>query len=112
MNIAITVGGIQYQASPLRLKHLRQINDMLEKGISPPKSVFEDLNPWMPFVVDCIKINHPEFTADMLDDMTAQEFYDAWMAIASNSGVKLTGEAAPIQQTGQQSTVTSAVASA
>jgi len=112
MTIDVIIGGVQYKASPLKLKHLRQISEMLTKGITPPKTVFEDISPWMPYVFECIQANHPEFDIKLLEELTAQDFFDMWIAIANNSGVKLSGEQMPIQQTGQQSTVTSAVASA
>ena len=105
MNVQITIGGKPYQASPLRLKHLRSISEILASGIPAPKSGYEDIARWLPFVYDCVKVNHAEFTMVDLDEMSAQEFHEAWKTIVDNSSVKLTsGEAMPTQQSGAQST--------
>ena len=103
MNTTITIAGKKYDAAPLRLKHLRLISERVAKGIPVPKSAYEDVEPWLPLVLECVKINHPEVTLDTLDEMSGQEFYDAWQAIIAASKVKIVGEAAPIQQTGASS---------
>lgn len=104
MNVAIKIAGKEYSAAPLRLKHLRQISELLSKGIPAPKSGYEDIARWLPFVIDCIRVNHPDIDSQVADDMSAQEFHDAWKAIVDNSSVKLVpGEAQPTQQTGQGS---------
>lgn len=109
MNVPVTIGGKPYQAAPLRLKHLRSINDILKSGVPAPKSGYEDIERWMPYVFDCIKVNHENLTMEIFDDMTAQEFHDAWKAIVENSSVKIaSGETVPTQ-TGAQSTVGSVV---
>ena len=104
MNVSVTIAGKQYQAAPLRLKHLRTISEILASGIPAPKSGYEDIARWMPFVYDCVKVNHTELTMVDLDEMSAQEFHEAWQAIVTNSSVKLTpGEAMPQKQTGAES---------
>jgi hypothetical protein len=89
MNATVTIAGKNYEAAPLRLKHLRLISEKLASGIPAPKSSYDDVAPWLPLVLDCLKVNHPELTIDSLDEMSGQEFYDAWQAIIEVSKVKM-----------------------
>lgn len=96
MNTEVKINEKSYQAAPLRLKQLRTISEMIGAGLPTPKSAYEDISRWLPFVLQCLQVNHPEVTADTLDEMTPQEFTEAWQAIVANSKVKVvSGETKP-----------------
>jgi len=112
--IKITIAGKEYQASPLRLKQLRQISQILSNP-QAPKTGWQDVERWLPFVLDCLKVYNPDITNEVLDEMTIQEFTDGWKAIAEGSSVQLNkGETKPTDQTltGNLSTLDSQVPSA
>ena len=98
MNATIVIGGVEYQAAPLRLKHVKAISQILSQRSSNPVKATGyayDIEPWVPFIVDALKPNQPNITPDIVEDMTLQEFNDAWNIIVNNSGIKVTGEKTP-----------------
>ena len=99
MNVTIVLGGKEFQAAPLRLRQVREISQILsQRAANPTKAVgyAADVQCWVPFMVEALKINHPDITSDAVEEATLQEFNDAWTAIVSNSGVTIKqGESIP-----------------
>lgn len=95
---SVTINGKTYPLSSLRCKHLRQITKILSEGRSGQG--FSDIEKWMPFIAESIKIQSPNFNPEELDELTLQEFSDTWETIVKISGVKLVrGEVTPVQRT-------------
>jgi hypothetical protein len=86
----LTINGTDYELSPLRCKHLKEISAILKNGITAPtKDVYSEIEKWMPYIADSIKVKTPTFDASLLDEMTLQEFTDTWNAIVALSGIKV-----------------------
>jgi len=93
----VTINEKEYEISPLRCKHLRTISKIL-RDRTQTTTDFSSVERWMPFVLESLQIKHKEFTQEMLDEMTLQEFNDTWERIVAVSGVQLAskGEVKPV----------------
>src|SRR5208282_917836 len=88
MENSITINGTKFELSSLRCKHLRQISEILQgSSTTPPKGVFSEVEKWMPFIAESIKVKTPDFNATLLDELTLQEFTDTWNNIVAMSGI-------------------------
>lgn len=92
---SVTINGQSYELSPLRCKHLKQISALLTQDtqIVPGKGVYAEIEKWMPFIAQSIKIKNPTFDEALLDELTLQEFQDTWNAVVQMSSIR---EAQPI----------------
>lgn len=101
----VLINGKEYKISKLRCKHLRQLSEVLavakeEKAKGEAPGLYASLERWMPFIIDSIKVNHPEFGQAEVDDMTMDEVLYVWNAITAYSSVTFTsGETKPAEQT-------------
>lgn len=111
MNDKVTIDGKEYTLSLLRAGQLRRIDQLLKQRKEQPdeKKGFAELDMWMPFLKESIQRNHPDFTDQMMDDISIPEFQAAWQKLVSISGVSLVpkGEVIPTEKpsTGQLSMV-------
>lgn len=105
----ITIGGNLYEVSPLRCKHLKQLSTITGQG-DVIRGTYADLERFAPYITFSLQQKQPEFTQDMLEDATLQEFLDAWNAVISCSGIKFvtSGEKEPERLSGESSTQESA----
>lgn len=109
-NDKVMIGSKEYRISKLRCRHLRRLDEVLasakeakDKGDQP--RLYDTLNQWIPFIIDSIKANHPEFGQAEVDEMTMEEVLYVWGEIATYSSVRFTsGETKPTAQTGDSST--------
>lgn len=86
----ITINGTTFELSSLKCKHLRQISEILQSGsLAPAKGVFAEVEKWMPFIAESIKVKTPDFNTQLLDELTLQEFTDTWNNIVAISGIKV-----------------------
>jgi hypothetical protein len=83
----VKINGSAYNLSPLRLKYLRQITEMLREDT--PTDLYENLSRFFPFITISIKEYHPNFTQEILTEGTLGEISDAWSALIECSGIKL-----------------------
>lgn len=113
MSEKITINGKEYILSPLRLKHLRRINETLKEA--PSGSIAVLLDRYSPYVTASIQEHNPDFKKEQLEELTFAEFLGAWQSTLTASGIivqKKEGEAVPsMTSTGEASTVASASAS-
>ena len=94
MENSITINGTTFQLSSLRCKHLRQISQILQdSATTPAKGVFSEVEKWMPFIAESIKVKTPDFNSTLLDELTLQEFTDTWNAIVAMSGITVVPKA-------------------
>ena len=94
MENSITINGTKFELSSLRCKHLRQISEILQNAVStPPKGVFSEVEKWMPFIAESIKVKTPDFNSTLLDELTLQEFTDTWNNIVAMSGITVVPKA-------------------
>lgn len=111
----VTINGKSYELSPLRCKHLKRISELVAQAIPDDKAgVYGVIEKWMPFILDSIKVNTPDFPESELQEMTLVEFNLAWASLVSISGIEVTtkGESKPMVSNGPSSTVDSALPSA
>lgn len=97
---SIKIGSSEYELAPLRLKHLRKISKQIqETGSSPRTPTFADLDKWLPYIGDSIEVGSKDFDRSILDEMTLQEFTEAWTTLLNVSGFKIVakGEAKPME---------------
>lgn len=103
----VTINGTEYQLSPLRCKHLREISKMLSDGLAnvPTKGVYAEIEKWTPYIGDSIRVKSTSFDDVLLGELTLQEFTDTWNALVGISGIKVVskGEGNPAS-TGDGST--------
>lgn len=94
MENSITINGTKFELSALRCKHLRQISEILQStATTPPKGVFSEVEKWMPFIAESIKVKTPDFNQTLLDELTLQEFTDTWNNIVAISGITVVHKA-------------------
>src|ERR1700757_4582961 len=114
----ITIGEKSYQISPLKLKQVREISNILQARMKNPdwnkdQSPFVEIETWLPFLLQSLKVHNPDVTQEVLEDMTLTEFTEAWNVVVNESGIKLaTGERRPRGSTGDLSMDDSAQPSA
>jgi hypothetical protein len=112
----VTINGKEYEISPLLMKHLRGISDMVGKDFSG--DVFVALNRWREYITFSIQVKTPDFNPEELDNMTMNDYIALWVKVQNISGIKLSakqGETQPstaTAQTGRASTDVSAPVSA
>jgi hypothetical protein len=102
MSNKITIAGKEYVISPLRMKHLRQITEMLKQDA--PTAVYESLSRFFPYIAASIQEKQPEFKQESIDDGTLDEINTAWIAVIDYSGIKIvpkveTKPAVPAEET-------------
>jgi hypothetical protein len=85
----VSINDQTFLLTPLKCKHLRTISSILRDKSAQTATDFSSVERWMPFVFDSLHAKHPDFTQEMLDDMTLQEFNDTWEKIVAISGVSL-----------------------
>lgn len=94
MENKIVINGQEFALSSLRCKHLRQISQILQDITSaPPKGVFSEVEKWMPFIAESIKVKTPDFNSALLDELTLQEFTDTWNNVVALSGITVVPKA-------------------
>lgn len=105
----VTINGTEYELSPLRCKHLREISETLAAGTPAPKGVYAEIMQWSKYIGESIKTKSPNFDFELLGELTLQEFTDTWNLVVAISGIKVVskGEVAPAP-IGDGSTVESA----
>lgn len=110
----VTINKKEYILSPLKMKYLKQISTILSAGVATTGGVYSSFERWMPFIVASISENAPEFTNEMMDEMTVQEYTDTWTKLLQISGIQVTnkGEAKPADLISKPSTDVSATQSA
>ncbi len=110
MNNKVKLNNQEYTVSPLKCKHLRKISELVKSGLAST-GTFSDLEQFAPFILDSVKVNHPDFTEDLIYESTLQEVLDTWNTIVAISGIEFKpGEKAPTAASiGQPSTVGSVV---
>lgn len=96
-NKIIKVAGKEYEASPLRMKHLKRLTEMMNEP--RPKDIYSVLSRWFPFIFASISDLNSEFKSEQVDEMTSQEVNDAVVVIAELSGIKMvsSGETMPVE---------------
>jgi len=90
MNVKVTIGGQEFDAAPLKLKHIKEINKIVaDKQANPkPAGYSNDIEPWIPFMLESLKACDQNVSVELLEDkMTLQEFNDAWTKIMANSSL-------------------------
>ena len=114
MSTKVTINGKEYEAAPLKVKHLRKITEMLaERDDSGKQNFFNTLSRWIPFITESIQALNKDFTAEMVDEASVDELLTAWNTIVAASGIKFTsGETKPTESTGDASMDASAAPSA
>jgi len=102
----ITINGIEYELSPLKLKHLKEITVKVAKGL--PSGVSATLDTWLPYLLYSIKVKNPNFQDSELDEATLKEITDAADVLLAVSGIViknvLKGEQKPADSIGDTST--------
>jgi hypothetical protein len=102
----ININGKEYTLSPLRLKHLRRINDTLKEP--PSGSIAVLLDRYSPYITASIQGNDPDFKKELLEELTFEEFLNTWQLTLRASGIivqKKEGEIQPeATSSGAQST--------
>lgn len=83
----VTIGGKDYEISPLRLKHLKQITTLLSKDA--PTDVYASLERFYPFITFSIQQKDPSFTVEMIDEGTLAEINNVVNAVIDYSGIKV-----------------------
>jgi len=97
----VTISGKEYRVSPLRCKHLKEISKIISSTqFSPQAGTYQDLERWMPFILASLKVNHPDFTTEDLEEMTLQEFTSIWSKVVEISGITVVskGETPPAEE--------------
>lgn len=115
MSTVVKIGTKEYELSPLRLKQLKKIASVLESGtLSPTTGGYGEIDKWLPFILDSVKVSSPNVTIEELEEMSLQEFLDTWNTLIAMSGIKMVsqGEKTPMVSTGASSTPDSASPSA
>lgn len=116
MDTKVTINSKEYEISPLRCKHLRQVSAILKEQKENPISTlgFSSIDTWMPFIYDSLRIKNLDFKREELDEMTLTEFSTTWDKIVKLSGVTIIsgGEVKPVSSTGDGSTAESPAPSA
>ena len=95
----VKINDVEYEISPLKMKHLRRISEMVSEGKDMRNATFTDLDRWVTFMADSIKEKNPSFTEDMLGDLTMTGFAELWKSIIEISGIRFVpkGEANPTE---------------
>jgi hypothetical protein len=83
----VVIAGQEYTISPLRLKHLREISELVAKPA--PTAAYQNLARFFPYIVASIKEKAPEFSESLLDEATLDEVSNAWTMILEFSGIKI-----------------------
>lgn len=101
---SITINGKEYQFGKLRLKHIKEISDLLSN--KEKKSTFYDqITQWIPIIAEVISYKHPGFDAKLLEELELQQLSEGWDKIINFSGIKIEtkGEQKPVASTGSSS---------
>lgn len=114
INDKMTFNGKEYTFTPLRCKHLKKIQEIVKskKDNPGPQSGYDEFSQWAPFLVDSLRVNHPDITQEAIEEMTLTEFAEALKLITELSGVQIvSGEQRAVRLNGPQSTADSALLS-
>lgn len=112
----ILVNDKEYTIGPLRLKHLKQMSEILSEAASsttPLKGgIYANVERWSPLLLSSLQTHNSELTMDFIQDMTLTEFNEAWTKVISISNIQLVSKGettpAPETSTGDSSTAESA----
>jgi hypothetical protein len=94
----VTIAGKEYEISPLKMKHIRAITEMVKANA--PSGVYDSLSRFFPYITASIKEKNPDFTQEMIEDGTLDEINTVVTTVIDYSGIKITaksGEAKPVQ---------------
>lgn len=88
----------EYEISPLKIKHLRRISDVLIETRNEA-GLFKSIERWIPFIFESIKARNPKFTEEEMAEATLDEVSQAWDNLVKISGIKLiAGEPQPTKE--------------
>ena len=79
-----------YRLSPLKCKSLKQISELMSEGELSSDEARETIENWTPFVLASLRIEHPNVTKDLVEELTLEEFNSVLTSVISLSGIKLT----------------------
>lgn len=89
--------GKTYELAPLEMRHLREISKILQNVEAARGGIIAALDRWLPFIKFSVQKNNPDFTDELLDSLTLEQFTELWFKITKVSGVTFTdkGEQKP-----------------
>lgn len=106
---SVTINGKEYLLSPLRMKYLKQLANVLSTQRST--NMVDVFTFWNKFIVASIQDGgSPDFNEAELDELTPNELMDTWNKVKELSGITIgpKGERTPSAPTGDTSTAASA----
>lgn len=94
---AVTIDGKEYTISPLRLKYLREISEMVSKPVTA--SAYASIERFFKYITLSIQEKHPEFKSETIDECTADQAIAIWTDVLNLSGIRIIskpGEIKPV----------------
>ena len=91
MQKRVVINGEAYRLSPLRCKQLREIAELLLEG-DLTYNAYETIEEWLPFVLESLKVKHPDVSPKLIEELTIEEFNSILATVISISGIKLTSK--------------------
>lgn len=92
MRKKIVINGKSYRLSPLTCKALRQISELMLDGELSSDDAYETIVNWMPFILESLRVNHPNVTEALVEELSLEEFNTVITSVIKISGIKLTSK--------------------
>ena len=90
MHKKIEINKKAYWLSPLKCKTLKRMSELMLEGELASEGAQEIIESWMPFILESLRVEHPNTTEDLVEQLNLEEFNAVLTSIFAISGIKLT----------------------
>src|SRR5208282_501355 len=88
----VVINGKLYRLSPLKCRTLKRLSEKMADGELTSDEASETVENWMPFVLESLRVEQPDITRGLVEELTLEEFNVVLTSVISISGIKLTSK--------------------